>query len=145
MARNKLSVDFTGVDRYIERLQELGGESTKRAIEGALKASQAYVANSAAQAMKPHDKTGAVSRSIVRNAPVEWTGDTVAAIPVGFKISDGGLPSIFLMYGTKVHGQPHITPDRALYNAVYGAKVKRKVRELQRAAFDKVIERVMKS
>ncbi len=145
MARNKLSVDFTGVDRYIERLQELGGESTKRAIEGALKASQAYVANSAAQAMKPHDKTGAVSRSIVRNAPVEWTGDTVAAIPVGFKISDGGLPSIFLMYGTKVHGQPHITPDRALYNAVYGAKVKHKVRELQRAAFDKVIERVMKS
>lgn len=145
MARNKLSVDFTGVDRYIERLQELGGESTRRAIEGALKASQAYVANSAAQAMKPHDKTGAVSRSIVRNAPVEWTGDTVAAIPVGFKISDGGLPSIFLMYGTKVHGQPHITPDRALYNAVYGAKVKRKVRELQRAAFDKVIERVMKS
>ena len=145
MARNKLSVDFTGVDRYIERLQELGGESTRRAIEGALKASQAYVANSAAQAMKPHDKTGAVSRSIVRNAPVEWTGDTVAAIPVGFKISDGGLPSIFLMYGTKVHGQPHITPDRALYNAVYGAKVKRKVRELQHAAFDKVIERVMKS
>lgn len=145
MARNKLSVDFTGVDRYIERLQELGEESTKRAIEGALKASQAYVANSAAQAMKPHDKTGAVSRSIVRKAPVEWTGDTVAAIPVGFKISDGGLPSIFLMYGTKVHGQPHITPDRALYNAVYGAKVKRKVRELQRAAFDKVIERVMKS
>lgn len=51
---------------------------------------------------------------------------------VGFDITAGGtyngLPSIFLMYGTQLYGQPHIKPDRNLYNAVYGAATKKKYR-----------------
>lgn len=145
MGRNKLSVDFTGVEQYLKQLEQLSGEAPKRAIEGALKQSQQYVAQQAEAAMKPHRESGDTAKSIIKNAPVEWTGDTEAAIPAGFKISEGGLPSIFLMYGTEIHGQPHITPDRKLYNAVYGAATKRKVRELQEKAFDKVLERVMRS
>ena len=62
----------------------------------------------------------------------------------GFKISDGGLASIFLMYGTKIHGQPHVSPDKKLYNAIFGATTKKKIQEIQAQAFFKMIDEVMK-
>lgn len=46
------------------------------------------------------------------------------------------------MYGTKLHGQPHIAPDRNLYNAVYGAATKREIQAIQRKEFEKVLEKV---
>ena len=94
--------------------------------------------------MQPHDRTGKTKKSIVTNSPVVWVGDT-AEIGVGFSISGGGLPSIFLMYGTKLFGQPHIQPDKNLYNAVYGAKVRKEIQEIQEQAFNKVLERVVRN
>ena len=142
MAKNKITVDFAGYDVIKKQLDALGGDATKRAIESALKASQQVVAENVNAAMQPHNKTGKVKKSIVTNSPVVWTGDT-AEIGVGFSISGGGLPSIFLMYGTKLFGQPHITPDRNLYNAVYGAKVRKEIQSIQEQAFNKVLERVV--
>lgn len=144
MAKNKITVDFSGFDVLKKQLDAIGGDATKRAIESALKASQQVVAEQVNTAMIPHTRTGKTQRSIVRNSPVEWTGDT-AAIGIGFDISGGGLPSIFLMYGTKLHGQPHIEPDRNLYNAVYGAQTKKKIMEMQEQAFNKVLERVVQN
>ena len=144
MAKNKITVDFSGFDVLKKQLDAIGGDATKRAIESALKASQQVVAEQVNTVMIPHTRTGKTQRSIVRNSPVEWTGDT-AAIGIGFDISGGGLPSIFLMYGTKLHGQPHIEPDRNLYNAVYGAQTKKKIMEMQEQAFNKVLERVVQN
>lgn len=144
MAKNKITVDFSGFNLLKKQLDAIGGDATKRAIESALKASQQVVAEQVNTAMIPHTRTGKTQRSIVRNSPVEWTGDT-AAIGIGFDISGGGLPSIFLMYGTKLHGQPHIEPDRNLYNAVYGAQTKKKIMEMQEQAFNKVLERVVQN
>lgn len=144
MAKNKITVDFSGFDVLKKQLDAIGGDATKRAIESALIASQQVVAEQVNTAMIPHTRTGKTQRSIVRNSPVEWTGDT-AAIGIGFDISGGGLPSIFLMYGTKLHGQPHIEPDRNLYNAVYGAQTKKKIMEMQEQAFNKVLERVVQN
>lgn len=142
MARNKMTVEFNGFVTLKKQLDELGGNATKRAVESALKASQNIVADNVSAAMQSHNKTGDVAKSIIDGSPVEWTGDT-AAIGVGFKISNGGLPSIFLMYGTQVHGQPHVKPDMNLYNAVYGTAVKKQIREIQKEAFEKVLKRVM--
>lgn len=144
MARkNKITVDFDGFDRMKKQLDQIGGDATKRAIESALKASQQVVAQQVSAAISPHTMTGDTKKSIVTNDPVEWTGDT-AAVGVGFDIKGGGLPSIFLMYGTKLHGQPHITPDRALYNAVYGANTRKEILKIQEQAFEKVLERAVK-
>jgi hypothetical protein len=85
--------------------------------------------------------TGRTKKSIVIDAPVEWTGDQ-AAVGVGFNIVGGGLPSIFLMYGTKLHGQPHIKPDRNLYNAVYGPQTRKEIMQIQEQAFEKVLGRL---
>lgn len=144
MAKNKITVDFPGFDMMKKQLDELGGSATKRAIDSALKASQQVVAEQVNAAMAPHIKTGRTKSSIILNSPVEWIGDT-ASIGVGFDISGGGLPSIFLMYGTKLHGQPHIPPDRKLYDAVYGAATRKKILQMQEIAFEKVLERVMQS
>lgn len=146
MAKNKITVDFDGFDVLKKQLDEIGGDATKRAIEAALKASQQLIAEQVTAAIEPHTRPtgGRTKKSIVKNSPVEWAGDT-ASIGVGFDISGGGLPSIFLMYGTKLHGQPHIEPDKNLYNAVYGAQTKKRIMQLQEQAFNKVLERVINS
>ena len=146
MAKNKISIDFKGYDLIKKQLDELGGNATKRAIEGTLKASQQVVAEQVSAALEPHvsGKKGEsrTKQSIIRNMPVEWAGDE-ASIAVGFDINNGGLASIFLMYGTELFGQPHITPDTNLYNAVYGAQTKKKIKEMQEQAFLKVLERLV--
>ncbi|MDE6777235.1 MAG: hypothetical protein K2J25_04775 [Oscillospiraceae bacterium] len=63
----------------------------------------------------------------------------VAEAKVGFHISDGGLPSIFLMYGT-----PSIEPDNNLKEAIYGTKTKNEIKKIQREVYEKSIERAMK-
>lgn len=147
MAKAKLSIDFEGYSILKRQLDELGGKATERAVDSALKASQQLIARQVSAAMTPHNDTGNLKKQIVTTNPVEWTGDT-ASIGVGFNIrgENGleGLPSIFLMYGTKLHGQPHIKPDRELYNAVYGAKTKKEIKKIQEEIFNKVIERVIK-
>lgn len=140
---NRISLEFDGFDVLKKQLDELGGEATERAVTDALKASQSVIARNVESAMQTHNRSGAVSRSIINGTSPKWTG-TTAEIGVGFKISDGGLPSIFLMYGTKLHGQPHVKPDRKLFNAVYGKQTIDQIHAIQREAFEKVLERVMK-
>lgn len=143
MAKNKLTIDFNGFEHIKKQLDAIGGEVTKNAVDDALKASQLYISEQVSAAITPHTLTGQTKKSIVKDHPVEWTGDT-AAVDVGFDIVGGGLPSIFLMYGTKLHGQPHIEPDRKLYEAVYGSKTRKEVLRLQEMAFTKALERVIR-
>lgn len=144
MARkNEMTVDFSGLDIYKKKLNSIGGEATQRAFTSALRASQNVIRENVTAAMQKHNDSGGTSRAIIKDSDVGWTGD-IASIDVGFDITGGGLASIFLMYGTKLHGQPHITPDRNLYNAVYGAKTRKEVLKIQEEAFQKVIERAMK-
>ena len=143
MAKNKMSIQFDGLEVYRKQLEQLGGgQAVKRAFDEALKDSQKLIAEKVTAAMSPHNNTGKVKRSIITHDPPEWTGDT-GAVNVGFDIMGGGLPSIFLMYGTQLYGQPHIQPDRNLYNAVYGAAVRKQIREIQEKAFSQVLNEVM--
>jgi hypothetical protein len=146
MAKNRMTVDFSGVDSYLQRLQKIPGAAEK-AITTALKETQDLVADKAAATIAPHNKTGTVAGTILRNGDVVWTMDT-ASIAVGYEIKDSegeltGLPSIFLMYGTEIGGQTGIEADKAMYMAVYGSATKKEVHRLQEQAFDKVWDEVM--
>lgn len=148
MAKNKLRVDFTGLDAYQKQLEALGGNSVEQAFEAALKESQKVIADSVTAAMQSHNKTGGTAGTIIRNDPGEWSGAT-AKIPVGFDVGEEDrkqkgdhLASVYLMYGTKVHGQPHQPPDKKLFDAVYGAAIKKRVRQIQEEAFEKVLRRL---
>lgn len=147
MARNRMTIQFDGLDIYRRKLDQLGGgQAVKQAFDEALEDTQKLIADKVSAAMSAHNDTGKVKQSIITNDPVEWSGD-IASVNVGFDIVKGGsydgLPSIFLMYGTQLYGQPHIKPDRNLYNAVYGAAVKREIKEIQKTAFVRVLDRVM--
>lgn len=143
MARkNKLTIDFDGFDILQKRLTELGGDA-KQAAENALVESHKIVTQKVTAAMVKHRESGDTADAIISAPVVKWTGDT-AAVDVGFDIMGGGLPSIFLMYGTQLYGQPHITPDRNLYNAVYGAQTRKEIRAVQEAEYTKAVERAMK-
>ena len=135
MSKAKLSIDFKGYDILKKQLDSIGGKATERAVESSLKASQQLIARQVNAAMTPHNNTGKVKEQIVKNN-------------LGFNIRSesglDGLPSIFLMYGTQLHGQPHIAPDRNLYNAVYGSGTRKRVKKIQKETFQKVIERALK-
>ena len=107
-------------------------------VEDALKKSAEYVTEQADVAIAKHDLTGATHESLVKDAEVKWMG-TTAEIKVGFDISNGGLASIFLMYGT-----PTMKPDKNLYSAIYGAKTKKAVKELQEKAFYDAMQEAMR-
>ena len=146
MAKNRMTVDFSGVNSYLQRLQKIPGAAEK-AVTEALRATQDLVADKAAATIAPHNKTGTVAGTIIRDGDVAWTMDT-ASIAVGYSIKDGegeltGLPSIFLMYGTEVDGQTGIEADKAMYNAVYGSATKKEAQRLQEQAFDRVFDEVM--
>lgn len=126
MPKFKLEVD--GLDKFVERLSKLEG-NVKETAEKALSESKDYVTSNLKSAMDKHNRTFNTVGALDKDKKVEWAGD-IGTIHVGFNIREGGLPSIFLMYGT-----PRTSKDSNLYNAVYGANTKAKVKEIQENTF----------
>lgn len=134
--KNKLSIDFAAFAEQAEILDKVGG-NLKGTVDEILEESKALVNKQLHAEMLKHHRTGRTELSIQDNARVEWEG-TSAKISVGFDIANGGLPSIFLMYGT-----PRMQKDQQLFNAVYGTSTKRKIKELQSRMFDEAIKKAM--
>ena len=133
----KLGIEFDGFEKLIQKLEDVEGAS-EQAVENALVATHELVTRNLQSAIAPHRRTGETEKSLKRNAEVTWVG-TTAEVEVGFDIDNGGLPSVFLMNGTKVNGTPRVKPDTKLYNAIYGAKTKKEIAELQEKEFRKCI------
>lgn len=136
MARNKLTISFDGFDEIMEKLDRATAD-TKEITEKALQKSYDIVTPNIEKAIEPHHLTGQTEQSLAKNERVEWEG-TKAYIKVGFNISKGGLPSIFLMYGT-----PRMQPDKKLYNSIYGSSTKKKVKKVQEEIFQEELRKVI--
>lgn len=134
---NKTRIEFDGFEEVIARLTKLDGD-IKSVTEKALRETHKTITHKAEEAIAPHKLTGATEKSLKRNAEIEWAG-TLASVKTGFDISKGGLPSIFLMYGT-----PRMRKDQNLYNAFFGNKTKKEVMELQETIFYDEIRRLDK-
>lgn len=131
----KFKVEFDGFDRMLKRLKALDGD-VRKTTEEALRETFDIVTKKADAAITPHRETGETEASLRKNAKIEWQGD-VAGVRVGFDISNGGLPSIFLMYGT-----PKMPKDQKLYNAFYGTKVRKEIHAAQEEIFFREIRRL---
>lgn len=136
MAKNKISLQFKGFEEYAERLDKLGGD-LKATTEKALQNSHDFITPKVRAAMNKHHRTGETEDSIASNAKVVWEG-SVASVDVGFNLTEGGMPSIFLMYGT-----PRMKKDQALYDSIYGNRTKKAIKELQEKTFARAIKKVM--
>lgn len=132
MARNKIGLEFSGFEELIERLDASGGD-VKDAVNKSLEIAVDTVATKLTEDMRKHHKTGDTEKSIIHDAKIEWEGMT-ASVGVGFDFGKGGLPSVFLMYGT-----PRTKPDKKLYNDIYGARTKKEIGEKQEKIFLEMI------
>lgn len=145
MARNKIGLQFDGWADYMSKLDELGGtQLMKKGVEEALIESKKHVnpliENAMVKTKLPakgkysHDGT---KESIDKNMSVDWEGMT-GVIKVGFDFSQSGTKSIFLMYGT-----PRMKPVSGLKSAIYGAKTKKEVAEIQEKVITDLIKKTM--
>lgn len=132
---NKTYLEFEGFNKAIARLQKLEG-NVKATSEKALKKTHSIITKKAEDAIKSHNKTYQTDKSLRREAEVEWAG-TIASIKTGFSISQGGIASIFLIYGT-----PRQKKDQKMYNAFWGSSTQNEVREAQKEIFYNEIRRL---
>ncbi len=140
---SKAKIEFEGFDEVLNRLSKLNGDTFKT-TEKALKDSQKHINEKLHKEMKKHKLTGATEKSIVEEQKVRWFG-TEAEIDIGFDISEGGLASIFLMYGTK--GTPRHAPtkqDKKLFSALYGSETRKEIQKIQEDIFYEEIRRLDK-
>ena len=131
----KAYIEFDGFDEIVARLYKLDG-NVREVTEDALKKTKQHVHKKLEAAMQKHNQTFETVHSLDDQTTVEWTGST-ASIDIGFHISKGGLPSIFLMYGT-----PRMKKDSKLYNALYGKKARDEIKKIQEDTFYDEIRRL---
>lgn len=131
----KLQLEFEGFDNAIARLKRLDGD-VKTITEKALRETHEIVTRKAEETIRSHKRTGRTESTLQRQANITWQS-TVAKVDVGFDIKSGGLPSIFLMYGT-----PRIKKDQKLYNAFFGAQTKKEIIQAQEDIFMSEIRRL---
>lgn len=124
----KMKLEFDGFDEAIARLKKLDGNVRETATKALLEVDE-YVTSNAHAAMTPHRRTGRTEKSIVDEVSVSWNGN-IGITHVGFDIPHGGLPSVFLMYGT-----PRMKKDQKLYDAFYGATTRKTIRQIQEDVF----------
>lgn len=132
---NKTYLEFEGFNDAIARLTKLDGD-IKATTEKALKKTHEIITKNAEEAITPHNQTYQTEKSLRKEAEIEWAG-TLASVKTGFSISEGGLASIFLMYGT-----PRQKKDQKMYNAFWSKKTRDEVTEAQKEIFFNEIRRL---
>ena len=125
MAQKLVFMQTPDMKELLTDFEAINKRGITEAITNALIKSHEYVTPKLAAEIQKHYRTGRTANSLDTNPKVNYQGDYIS-IGVGFHISEGGLPSIFLMYGT-----PKMPPDINLYNAVYGSETKKALRKIQ--------------
>ncbi len=132
---NKCYLEFDGFDEVIARLTKLEG-NVKGTAEKALKESHKVITKNAEESVQKSNlpkkgkySKGDTSKSLYEEPKVEWEG-TLASVKTGFSISNGGLASIFMIYGTPRHMK-----NQKMYNAFWGKKALDEVKKIQEDIF----------
>ena len=152
MARKRFGIEFKGFQELFEELGKVGGDINHIAEE-CLEIVPDIINPKLEADIKKHHRSGQTEKSLAKNQHVEWSG-TMAKMPVGFKISDGGLASIFLMYGTARHAPANqygkasgvnngMQADKKLFDDIYGANVKKQINSKQKEIVVKEITKRM--
>ena len=153
----KYGLNFDGIAELSEKIEELGGDLREIATD-ALAFIPDEVNPKLKAAIAKHRRTGKTAASIVTDQKVQWQG-MVASIDVGFNLKKGGLASIFLMYGTPRHAprnqyggsvrpgareHPGTKADKDLYDAIYGTRAQKEIKEKQQEIFTDTIKKALK-
>jgi hypothetical protein len=133
----KFGLQFKGWEEMMTNLDELSHFGVLEGTKKALTETHKVVTPKLEAEIRKHRLTGATEASLVREPRINVVG-TMVSIDIGFDLDKGGLPSIWLMHGT-----PRITPDKALYEALYGRKTAGEVAHVQYHAIKDTIDKYM--
>lgn len=142
--RRKNGFDTTMLTKYGDRLEAAGGSAAvKRAVEGGMKSTKAEVIRQVSGLMQPGNlpaggkyATGDTMEHLNRDLVIKWEGN-MARLGLGFVLENGGLVSLFLMYGTPQHA-----PVAGLEDLLRGKTLAKITRKEQEKAILKVLERL---
>lgn len=117
MAKRKragISIDFYGTSEMLKKIESMG-KNVEDAVIQSMKAGAKKPYEEMKSFAEQHKQTGEMLSSLEITGPTAKNG--IIQMKVGFSIKKGGLPSLFLNYGT-----PKIAPtffiDKALENNV---------------------------
>lgn len=131
-------VDFEDFNFYAQKIESLSNKNTLKSVaDKALKRTHNYITPKIESEFQKHNRTGRTFGSLRKDDSTEWNGD-IGSVDVGFDIKNGGLASIFLMYGT-----PRMKPDKELYNLFYGSKIKKEVFKIQEDIFNDELQKLL--
>lgn len=135
MAKQPLFMITPNMKKWLTDLDALSKTGLEEAVRNALKESHNYITPLLNAEIEKHRRTGRTENSLDTNPIVNKRGD-LFNIEIGFHITQGGLPSIFLMHGT-----PKQAPDMQLYNAVFGKATAKKIKNLQHTAVKQALQK----
>lgn len=156
-SKKTFGVQFNGFVEMAQELEKLSG-NLQDVIAESLEVIPKIVNPKLKKAIDKHDGgSGRTAKSLVEKPKVEWDG-LKASISIGFDIDEGGLASIFLMYGTAKHapsnqygkpkksspGMSYTEQDKDLYDAIYSKQTQKQISEKQQEMFTKAIEKAWK-
>lgn len=137
MSQKLLFMQTPDFKKMLSDIDKLSSTGIDEAVRSALIECHQYVTPLMKQAISRHRLTGITEASLDETPVVNVSGFEYS-IDVGFHVSKGGLPSIFLIRGT-----PKINPDQQLYDAVYGRTTKNKLYEIQLKHVKDVLQKYM--
>lgn len=133
----RMRMEIEGLSQLTNRLNRVGAD-TKKIAEKALKESHLYTTNLAEEGIQDanlpakgkYSNNHESARSLYKEASIEWVGNK-ASVQVGFSIRKGGLPTIFMIYGTPRHMKV-----QKLWNALNLKKSRRTREEIKKIQED---------
>ena len=131
MSKNSMKLDISGFSSLLERIQKANGDIDQAAIKALEEGAKPFVAD-LKTAIKKHRLTGETEKSLNDSTQVIREGNRLT-LKLGFNLSKGGLPALFLEYGT-----PRMKPDPFIQTAI--KRNQAKARKIQKEVLEKILE-----
>lgn len=134
-----IKIEFDGLEKMLKKYERME-KDIKPAVNRALKESFGTVTPGIKAAIAPHRQTGRTEDAIYSSPDVQWNG-YIGHVNVGFDLNNGGMASQYLIHGASasITGVPYRAPDRKLYESIFGQAISRRIREIQKKAFEEVL------
>lgn len=137
--KSKFAFRFDEMEDLADKIQKMGG-SIQEAADEALRQTHDFITPKLDAGIARHHVSGDTGDSLVQTPAIVWENPLLAKVNIGFDLKEGGLPSIFLMWGTPRRKASDMPVDKALKNAAFGPAVKREVARIQREALEAFLQ-----
>lgn len=131
MAKNSMKLDLRGVSDLLERIQKVGGNIDAAAEKTLVESAKPFVED-LKSGIKKHRRTGLTEASLNDPIQLQREGNQLT-LNVGFDLGKGGLPALFLEYGT-----PHMKPESFIRPAIQRNQTK--ARKIQQEILSQILE-----